>query len=135
MSKSNLNPSEEALAAGRGEAMLILPATMADVEIEHENVLENIIETFGGFTLVPAIGGWKNAEGEREIEPVVSVSIAMEKHSLANDTALETIADGFGQRYKQKTMYIRYADGRVTFRPVPPAPQYATLPVPGKLGQ
>lgn len=117
---SNYQNSEAQLSANRGEACLILPATMADVEVEHEDVLESIIDTFGGFTLVPAIGGWKNPAGEREIEPVVSVTIAMQKHSVSNDTALENIADSFGQRYKQKAMYIRYADGRVSFRPVPP---------------
>src|SRR5229473_2829394 len=97
---SNSKNSETHFASNRGEALLILPATMADVEVEHEDVLERIIDTFGGFTLVPAIGGWKNEAGEREIEPVVSVTIAMQKHSLSNDTALENIADSFGQRYK-----------------------------------
>ncbi len=116
---SSSKNSEHELSLCRGEAVVILPATLADVEVEHEDVLTQIVDAFGGFTLVPAIGGWKNDKGETEIEPVVSVTIPMDKHSYTYDTALEKIVDAFGLRYKQKTMYVRYADGRVSFRPVP----------------
>lgn len=106
------------------EALLVMPAQ--DNQGQSLNPLLNdlagtLVESFGGFTVIDAQGGWSGPNGRPYIEPIHVFTIAMAPDEK-NNARLRQIADTFGRAARQLSVYVRFADGTVEILDLVPQP-------------
>lgn len=99
------------------EAQIILPHfTNSGVDLNDTHLLlrKELTETFGGVTMQSAMGTWKTPTGQHQTEPVYLFTIAY-KPSAECDAILLDIAATYAGLAEQIVVYVRKANGEVTF--------------------
>jgi Protein of unknown function (DUF3574) len=80
----------------------------------NQSYLTLIAQTFGGFTVTEARGGWINPDGKLYDEPVLRVSIAMADTKETNEK-LKQIATAYKALANQEAVYTVDTKGDVYF--------------------
>lgn len=95
-------------------AQIILPDFDNDgngLEEHHKQLRNDLATTFGGFTAIPATGGWVDQTDNRLYEEdVIAYQIAMED-TPHNITKLHLIASSIGKAAHQLAMGITLPNG------------------------
>ena len=78
----------------------------------HGELQRALIGTFGGYTCLSGVGGWKRVTGEIQTEKVFVYVVAVEE-TLKVRQDLEYIAKAFRRIAGQQAVYVRYAQGDV----------------------
>ena len=95
-------------------AQLNVPAYDNDgVMIPHvaEEAKRMLCRTFGGFTALPAQGGWLDLDtGKVQMEPMHVLQVSMDVSSTNEDT-LRDIARMVAREANQKVVYVVHANG------------------------
>jgi hypothetical protein len=91
------------------EAKLIIPIECKAANSEASDAL---VTAFGGFTVVPGRGAWRNDQGAVILEGVNIYSIAMTDTAEAKNTLL-AIAERAGIAGKQECIYCVLPNGEV----------------------
>jgi hypothetical protein len=96
------------------EARIIMPVFDNDggsLDVVHRWLKNQLANTFGGYTTLPALGGWSN-EGNAQEERVIAYDVAM-PDVPANHRLVERIATELLDRGKQQAIYVRFPGGEV----------------------
>lgn len=97
------------------EALVTVPKyDNAGQSLDHilDDVMLQMVDAFGGCTVIEAKGAWRGPDGKLYAEPVNQVMSAYEA-SGENDAMLRQIAVLAGEAGAQLAMYVRYASGNV----------------------
>ncbi len=97
------------------EALITVPQfdnDGASLEPILNDVMMQLVEAFGGCTVVAARGAWKGPDGKLYAEPVNQVISAVEP-SAETDATLRRIAIAAGEAGEQLAMYVRFSDASV----------------------
>lgn len=101
------------------EGRLIMPMRGnhgEDINDVLHGLQERLIAAFGGVTIIPAVGFWRNHEGTVQSEDIASFLIAA-PDTVENNAVLRDIAYAYGKAAGQKEVYIKAFDGSVHFLP------------------
>jgi hypothetical protein len=98
------------------EGRIILPMkdnSGNDISSTLLSLQERLTDEFGGVTIMPGVGLWKDA-GTVQREDVANFLVAGE-NTIGNNALLRAIAAAHGELAGQKTVYVRAFDGDVRF--------------------
>lgn len=100
------------------EALMILPHSATCTAFLHEQLQDELVRRFGGYTVYPANGAWWNAKDWRiEKEPSAAYVVAMDT-TPENAKAWLDIARTYGAMGHQRAVYVRDLWGNVALVPV-----------------
>lgn len=95
-------------------AILIVPQDDndgVDLSYLHDRITDDLCYSFGGFTAVPAVGGWEN-KGKKQIEYVVIYYIAAED-TPAHNAQLRSYAMQYREAAHQEAIYWQDFSGEI----------------------
>ena len=86
----------------------------ASLEAAHEALVQGLLNTFGGLSIVPVRGAWKDDTGRVYWDDSYRYEIAIDRNSLDyldKIGAVYRIARTFGARMKQLAVYVTGPSG------------------------
>lgn len=81
--------------------------------------LKEVVDRFGGASVIKVNGAWRNDNGKLHLEPVLAFDVAYEP-THENNAAFIAIATHAAVQAAQESVYIRLASGEVTIPSVQP---------------
>lgn len=98
-------------------AFIVLPLTDNNglpVKRAHELLRNEIIDAFGGLTMVNVSGMWKNDAGTTFVDDSIRYEFACEDLPSTQRT-INDMATRAGFHAAQEAMFVQYPDGEVAF--------------------
>lgn len=96
------------------EARIVMPCA-SDIDgwgDIHNRLTRDLCHHFGGCTKTIGSGCWVDPKGKMIAETVLIYDVAMDD-TAANVDHLCRIAEHYGRKLEQHSIYVRYPDGRV----------------------
>ena len=77
----------------------------------HKDIQMLFVENFGGFTATPCLGGYKNSNGDIQIDNNILYQIGI-KLTADNLDSIRAIACFFGAQARQESVFLIHPDGQ-----------------------